>query len=100
MTGGLAVFLVLRGRLQQVIKSRVEVEAECAVLQERIQGRDLQLSELRAVLANHAGEIERLKNQYIEGDKKSIGTGNKAAGRAQGDSRKTGSFGGGAAAAN
>ncbi len=68
--GGLAVYLVLRGRLQQALKSRTEVEAECAVLQERIQGRDLQLAELRAVLTNHAGEVERLKIQYIEETKK------------------------------
>ena len=70
LTGGLVVFLVFRSRLQQVLKSRTEVEAECAVLQERIQGRDLQLSELRTVLTSHAGEVERLKNQYIEETKK------------------------------
>ena len=33
-------------------------------------GRDLQLSELRTVLTSHAGEVERLKNQYIEETKK------------------------------
>ncbi len=62
--------LVFRGRLQKLMICRTEAEAERAVLQERVQGRDLQLGELRAVLTSHAGEVERLKNQYIEEAKK------------------------------
>lgn len=68
--GGLAVFLVFRIKIQQIIKVKIEAESEHAVLLERIQGKDLQLVEMRTTITSLANEVERLNNQYIGETKK------------------------------
>jgi DNA recombination protein RmuC len=62
LAGGLAVWIVLRGKVRFAFeRGRAELQAETAALTERLQGREQQVAELRTGLERHEEAIASLR---------------------------------------